>query len=187
MRKITWAALLLASLGASPGDCGGGHGNGQLEEKIQPGNPIDVPFGIYQIVGFQGHAFFQDQILGTEREVYAFEVQRRIATGAPMVIVDVRTVGEFAIAHIPGAVSLPLDVLFTVDSLATLPTDGTPVVVVSGDGHAAAMAAGVLGAMGYPVYVLRFGMIAWKETTDVPVAWPDRKQTIRGLNGALVR
>jgi len=89
------------------------------------------------------------------------------------------------VAHVRDAVNIPLDVLLTPDALVGLPTDGTPLVLVSEDGHAASLAAGVLGAMGYDAYVLRLGMIGWVNSSDVPVSRPDRVQTIRGLNGPL--
>lgn len=66
-----------------------------------------------------------------------------------------------------------------------LPTDGTPIVLVSSNGHAASMAAGVLGTMGYNVYVLRFGMISWASFSDVRIHRADRTQRIQGLGGPL--
>jgi len=182
--------LLLLAVGASSPDCPGGKGGGgnaQFDPKIKPGNPLDLPFGIYQIVGVQGYAFFQDQATGSEREVYAVELQQRIDTGEPVVLVDVRPADQFDEAHIPTSVNVPLDVLFTPEALVGLPSDGTPLVLVSANGHAASLGAGVLGAMGYNVYVLRFGLIGWATSTDVAVPRPDRTQTIRGLGGPLER
>ncbi|HEU4538680.1 MAG TPA: rhodanese-like domain-containing protein, partial [Polyangiaceae bacterium] len=66
-----------------------------------------------------------------------------------------------------------------------LPTDGTPIVLVSANGHAASMAVGLLGAMGYNVYALRLGMIAWASSSDVQIHRTDRTQRIQGLGGAL--
>jgi rhodanese-related sulfurtransferase len=189
VRKIVPITLLLATVAAKPGDCAGGNGGGQgqLEEKIKPGSPVDVSFGNYKIVARQGYAFFQDQVEGTEREVFATELKGRLDAGTPAVVLDVRPPRQYDAGHIPGAINIPVDVLFTPDALVLLPTDGTPLVVVSADGHAAGLAAGVLGAMGYDVYVLRFGMLAWVQTTDVPVSRPDRMQTIRGLDGPIAQ
>ncbi len=69
--------------------------------------------------------------------------------------------------------------------LPVLPTDGTPIILVSSNGHAAAMAAGMLGTIGYNVYVLRFGMISWVTSSDVKVFRSDRNQRIQGLGGAV--
>ncbi|HEU4538679.1 MAG TPA: hypothetical protein VFS00_31375 [Polyangiaceae bacterium] len=76
--------------------------------------------------------------------------------------------------------------LLTEEDLLQLPTDGTPLVVVSADGPDAGLATGLLGAMGYSAYVLRFGLLSRANSTDVKVQRTDKTQRIQGLNGPLV-
>ena len=54
------------------------------------------------------------------------ELKTRIDTGAPLKIIDVRGYGTYARGHLPGAVSVPLDVLPY--SLNDIP-DNIPVVL----------------------------------------------------------
>jgi len=46
-----------------------------------------------------------------ETTVSPQELQRRLAAGQPAYLLDVRTAGEFAAAHVPGAKLIPLDEL----------------------------------------------------------------------------
>jgi rhodanese-related sulfurtransferase len=248
MKKFALAWALLSVGAFVLPNCGDEQeNNGQAESKVEPGSEgaqfeSKVKKGGKPSVsttlckGFSESAltFFQGQLTGGEREVFATELKQRLDTAEPTLVVDVRSVSEYSAAHIPTAVSLPLDQLFaeqlcaatgrhcdghghgdddhddddddddddhddrsvTTSALAStrptgcskppvLPTDGTPIVLVSANGHAAGMAAGVLGAMGYNVYTLRFGMIAWAGSTDVQIHRADKTQRIQGLNGAL--
>ncbi|HEU4404398.1 MAG TPA: rhodanese-like domain-containing protein [Polyangiaceae bacterium] len=160
-------------------------GNGQFDPKIKPGNPLDIQYGIYQLVAGRGQEFFGGQATGTEREVFASELKQRLDAGLPTTVVDIRPPFEYSAAHLPNAINVPLDQLLTDEGLRALPTDGTPLVVVSADGHGAGLAAGLLGAMGYNAYVLRFGLISWVNSTDVKVQRTDRTQRIQGINGPL--
>ena len=47
----------------------------------------------------------------TESSILPQELHRRIAAGQPVRLLDVRTPGEFATAHVPGAQLIPLDAL----------------------------------------------------------------------------
>jgi rhodanese-related sulfurtransferase len=47
--------------------------------------------------------------LQAKTSIQPFELQRLLAEGAPAQLLDVRTPGEFAAAHVPGAKLIPLD------------------------------------------------------------------------------
>jgi rhodanese-related sulfurtransferase len=47
--------------------------------------------------------------LQTENSIQPLELHRRLAEGRPAQLLDVRTPGEFAAAHVPGAKLIPLD------------------------------------------------------------------------------
>jgi len=207
MTKFLPASLLL-SIGAlvlpscSDGQLGA---NAELgEHKVKAGSGPYLPYGICKSLAQDAQQFFQDQSTGSEREVYATELKQLMDTGQPILIVDVRPVPDYGAAHIPSSVNIPLDVLFEEGlcpngnglqcegvndnqgcKAVALPIDGTPIVLVSSNGHAASIAAGVLGTMGYNVYVLRFGMISWAKSLDVQIHRPDKTQRILGLGGPL--
>ncbi len=48
-------------------------------------------------------------IMQTESSIQPLELQRRLAEGGPAQLLDVRTPGEFAAVHVPGAKLIPLD------------------------------------------------------------------------------
>lgn len=177
------------------------------EHRCKAGGKPGLPYGTCKGIVEEAQQFFQGQLAGNEREIFATELKQRLDTGLPTVIVDVRPVPDFSAAHIPTSMNLPVDALFAEDLCPNgsdrscdvndlnngdghcqpmvLPTDGTPIILVSSNGHAASLAAGVLGTMGYNVYVLRFGMIGWAKSTDVQVQQADRTQRIQGLGGPL--
>lgn len=212
---------------------------GLNEGTIKLGGKLAISNTTCKTFSQSAQKFFLDQVTGGEREVLAAELKQRIDEAQPTMIVDVRPLTEFSAAHIPGAINVPLDILFNQalcpnskgccekndddddqgedddrdltsspssasspisaaaapEPVATggsrpstckppiLPTDGTPIILVSSNGHAASMAAGVLGSIGYNVYVLRFGMISWVASSDVKVHRNDRVQRIQGLGG----
>lgn len=88
---------------------------------------------------------------------------RRELAGRPrdLVVLDVRTPGEYARAHIPGARHLPLDRL--ADGVALLGNlKGSRVVCVCATGKRSAVAAVRLKRAGFPnVYNLSGGMFLW--------------------------
>jgi 3-mercaptopyruvate sulfurtransferase SseA len=47
--------------------------------------------------------------LQAKSSIEPLELQRRLAEGGPAQLLDVRTPGEFAAAHVPGAKLIPLD------------------------------------------------------------------------------
>jgi rhodanese-related sulfurtransferase len=209
MRKRLSVLLLLSSGTLAVLGCDGGSID-LSEHKIKPGGKPGLSFAACKDTAASAQAFFGDQSTGSEREVFATELQLQMAAAQPTVIVDVRPVSEYSAGHIPTSVNIPLDVLFEQGLCSTghskqcddgddqdndhddamckplvLPIDGTPIVLVSSNGHAAALAAGVLGTMGYNVFSLRFGMIAWAKSTDVQVQRPDKTQRLQGLGGQL--
>ena len=102
-------------------------------------------------------------------------------------MVDVRPAEEYEKGHLPGAINLPLDVLFRPASLEKLPATGDPILLVCHSGHMESMALGGLAALGYEPYVLRFGMIGWSAETKVKVAGSPGQspEVVRGLGGPI--
>jgi rhodanese-related sulfurtransferase len=88
------------------------------------------------------------------------ELYRRLATGGPIVVLDVRTPTEFQQRHIPGSLLIPLQDL---DSrLAELPQRGIPVAVVSEQGVRGVSACRLLAEYGYTkLHNLDDGLDAW--------------------------
>ena len=56
------------------------------------------------------------------------ELYSRLATGKPVVLLDVRTEAEFTERHIPGSVLIPLQDLET--RIAEVPNSGQPIAVI---------------------------------------------------------
>ncbi|MHA6803801.1 rhodanese-like domain-containing protein [Salinifilum ghardaiensis] len=83
-------------------------------------------------------------------------------------LIDVRTPGEFAAAHIPGSHNAPLDLLREHrEELTTAHED--PIVLVCASGGRAEQARGVLAAAGLGhLSVLEGGMTGWQQH-DAPV------------------
>jgi rhodanese-related sulfurtransferase len=126
---------------------------------------------------------------GATRVVSASEVWEGIRSGKSRYrVVDVRQPEEFERGHVPGALNIPLDVLFRPASLERLPAAGDPILIVCQSGHMESMALGGLAALGYEPYVLRFGMIGWNaETTLKAAGSPGQGDVVRGLGGPLER
>ena len=77
-----------------------------------------------------------------------------------LLIVDVRTVDEYAEGHIAGAINIPLTEV--TDHLDMLPNLDEPILVVCGSGHRSAMAMAALNLLGYDGATSMFaGMNAW--------------------------
>ncbi|MFC3492627.1 rhodanese-like domain-containing protein [Glycomyces rhizosphaerae] len=112
-----------------------------------------------------------------------------IATGPDTLVVDVRTPGEFASAHLPGAINLPLD---QVDAhLRRIVADaGGRMILVCQSGRRAAQCQAKLAAAGLAdTAVLDGGMIAWT-AADGPVVkgrkrW-DLERQVRLVAGGIV-
>jgi rhodanese-related sulfurtransferase len=70
----------------------------------------------------------------TETAVTAPELQRRINAGRAACLLDVRTPGEYAAAHVPGAKLVPLDELDAAAFCRERNGDGSPVYVLCQSG-----------------------------------------------------
>lgn len=90
-------------------------------------------------------------------------------------IVDVRKYDEYCKGTVPGAINIPMNVLFQAQNLQRLPSD-QPILLVCNSGHTASVVNGLLGAMGYNAWTLRFGMIGWRTKSSVTFA--DSKASI---------
>ncbi len=134
-------------------------------------------------------AEFFGRTKGMTRVVGASEVWERLHAGTnPYFVVDVRPAEEYAKGHVPGAVSLPIDVLFRPESLAKLPARGRPLLLVCRSGHSESMALGGLVALGYEPWVMRFGMIGWSAETKVKAGSEAQEpDTVRGVGGPVER
>jgi rhodanese-related sulfurtransferase len=88
------------------------------------------------------------------------ELYRRVATGEPLVIVDVRTEQEFEIAHIPGSLLVPLHEIEA--SLAAIPNHETPIAVICEQGYRSISACRFLAEHGFePLFNVTGGLSAW--------------------------
>jgi len=135
-------------------------------------------------------ARFFERTKGMTRVVLASDVWESIHAGRNRYfVVDVRPADEFAKGHVPGAISLPIDVLFRPASLAKLPSSRTPMILlVCQSGHVESMALGGLAALGYEPYVMRFGMVGWNAETKLKAGSPDQEpDTVRGVGGPIER
>ena len=154
----------------------------------EPGSPAGAPPG-----GADARKHLADFFLRTKgmtRVVSASEVSEGIRTGKSKYrVVDVRPPDEYEKGHVPGAMNIPLDVLFRPTSLEKLPAAGDPILLVCQSGHMESMALGGLAALGYEPYVLRFGMIGWNAETKVKVAGAPGQapEVVHGLGGPIER
>ena len=184
MKKLIVALAVLAA--ASPAFAQVDEGAGDYASNVDRGNPLDVAPGVYASTAKRLADFFG--ATRGARTIFADDLRARIAAGVPQLIVDVRPAADYAKAHVPGAVNLPLDVLFQPDNLNLLPTDGTPVVLVCATGHTESMALGGLVALGYNPYVLRFAMMGWNASTAMKIYSNGQvPQTIFGLGGEVAK
>jgi rhodanese-related sulfurtransferase len=126
---------------------------------------------------------------GITRLVPASRIWESVRAGKDeYVVVDVRPPQEFAKGHVPGAINLPIDVLFRPASLARLPPPGgKPLVLVCQSGHTESMALGGLAALGFEPWVMKFGMIGWSAETQVKAGGPAQQQAdvVHGVGGAV--
>jgi len=158
-------------------------GAGDYASQVAPGNPLHVPPGIYAYSAEKLAEFFA--ATNGARTIFAQDLKARIDAGTPQFILDSRSPADYAKGHVPGAVSIPLNVLFRPENLALLPTDGTPIVVICHTGHTASMALGGLVALGYNPFVLRFAMMGWNASSSQKIWSSTQAQTIYGLGGPL--
>ena len=75
-------------------------------------------------------------------------------------IISVRAPADYATAHVPGAVNLPVAALFTEDGLSQIPAD-KQVIVYCYTGHTAGHATAMLNLLGYDAYSMKYGFCSW--------------------------
>jgi len=93
-------------------------------------------------------------------EIAGEELYRQLATGKPMVLVDVRTEAEFEQGHIPGSRLIPLQSLDA--RIKEVPNSGTPITIMSESGRRSEMACRLLAANDYsPLFDLDGGFNGW--------------------------
>jgi rhodanese-related sulfurtransferase len=98
---------------------------------------------------------------GQVPEISAGELQDRLAHGAKIQILDVRTRLEFAKGHIAGAVNVPIQSIRR--ELAHLDLDGSkPVVTICKTAHRSVPATRLLRAHGFEAVQLAKGMDEWR-------------------------
>jgi rhodanese-related sulfurtransferase len=104
------------------------------------------------------------------REITAATLAQLLNAGSPLALIDVREHGEYNLAHIPGASSVPRRQLEArIGRL--VPFRGAEVVVCDDTGRRAALAARTLEHMGYArVAVLEGGVNRWA-SQDRPTEW----------------
>src|SRR5437764_3302248 len=107
----------------------------------EPGSPTGAPPG-----GADARKHLADFFLRTKgmtRVVSASEVSEGIRTGKSKYrVVDVRPPEEYEKGHVPGAMNIPLDVLFRPASLDKLPAAGHPIRLPCQSAHIQAMPRG---------------------------------------------
>lgn len=175
MRTLALAAAV-AALSLSPGARAG-----------QPA-PAAVPETFREAVAPRDRlADFFGRTKGITRLVPASEVWASIHAGsAKYFVVDVRPAEDYAKGHVPGAINLPIDVLFQPASLARLPARGQAILLVCQGGHTESMALGGLAALGYEPWVMRFGMIGWNAETNVKAGSPLQSgDVVHGVGGPI--
>jgi rhodanese-related sulfurtransferase len=175
MTALAFAVLALPALAQN--------GHGAYASHAARHGPDGIPSGIYAF-NAENFAEFFATTKGA-RSIYAEAVSADIAAGTPQFLLDIRATTDFDKAHVPGAVNIPLAELFQYKNLATLPTDGTKIVIICYTGHTASMAMGGLVSLGYNAWVLRFGMMGWLESSSQKVGSPSVSQTIKGYGGKL--
>ena len=100
----------------------------------------------------------------TETAVNPQELRRRIAAGQPACLLDVRTPGEYAAAHVPGAKLIPLDELDPAAFSRERNGDASPVYVLCQSGGRARRAIEKLNRAGIQGCVLvEGGTQAWMD------------------------
>jgi len=101
--------------------------------------------------------FFRAQL--QHDDITPLEVQQRLAQGERLYLLDVREREEYAEAHIPNSVLIPLRQLSR--KLSSIPKDAT-IIAICRSGNRSGVAADLLRRAGYSnVLNLRGGIIAW--------------------------
>jgi len=89
--------------------------------------------------------------------IEADELMGMLKAGKPLSLIDVRTPDEFRSGHIPGAVSIPLDILPHVDSALFK----GEIILCCASGIRSVKARHILSSMGISSVDLKGGVKAW--------------------------
>ncbi|MEV0324545.1 rhodanese-like domain-containing protein [Streptomyces sp. NPDC050658] len=107
-------------------------------------------------------------------------------------VVDVRTPGEYAGGHLPGALNVPLDRLAEAAEALRAAASRTPLLIVCASGSRSAKGCAALAALGVEAATLAGGTGAWaaeghpvERPAGGRAAWPMDRQ-VRLAAGALV-
>jgi rhodanese-related sulfurtransferase len=101
--------------------------------------------------------FFRAQL--QHDDITPLEVQRRLTQEERLYLLDVREREEYAEAHIPNSVLIPLGQLSR--KLSSIPKDAT-IIAICRSGNRSGVAADLLRRAGYSTVLnLRGGIIAW--------------------------
>lgn len=98
---------------------------------------------------------------GTNIDLSSTDLRRLLDDGTDVRLLDVRTPGEFAAGHIPGALNIPLDQLRAVADELARPHANTLVLVCQAGGRANSAREILTAAGGKKLVVLEGGMTAW--------------------------
>jgi rhodanese-related sulfurtransferase len=174
MRKLELAAVaatLALAAGALAGEAGDGAATPARDAAAQDDRLAD----------------FFGRTKGITRLVPAAEVWEDILSGSKKYfVVDVRPAEDYAKGHVPGAISLPIDVLFQPASLSKLHARGKAILLVCQSGHTESMALGGLAALGYEPWAMRFGMVGWSAETNVKAGSPLQDgDAVHGVGGPI--
>lgn len=96
------------------------------------------------------------------KECTVADVQRRLAAGEKLTLVDVREESEYAAGHVPGAIHIGKGVMER-DVETKIPDSATEVILYCGGGFRSALAADNLQKMGYTNVISMDG--GWRDWT----------------------
>ncbi|MBL8866090.1 MAG: sulfurtransferase [Planctomycetia bacterium] len=96
------------------------------------------------------------------KECTVADVQKRLAAGEKLTLVDVREESEYAAGHVPGAIHIGKGVMER-DVEAKIPDPNTEVILYCGGGFRSALAADNLQKMGYTNVISMDG--GWRDWT----------------------
>ncbi|MBX3397377.1 MAG: sulfurtransferase [Gemmataceae bacterium] len=96
------------------------------------------------------------------KECTVADVQKRLAAGEKLTLVDVREESEYAAGHVPGAIHIGKGVMER-DVEAKIPDPNTEIILYCGGGFRSALAADNLQKMGYTNVISMDG--GWRDWT----------------------
>jgi rhodanese-related sulfurtransferase len=134
-------------------------------EAHAPGGPYELPSSLAVDVVGAADAYFGGGPRFLEAAALFENLNDGDAENDPYII-SLRSAEDYGKGHIPGAVNMDVKGLFTLENLATIPSE-QEVVVVCYTGQAAAQATAALNMLGYDAYSLLHGMSSWTSDPEV--------------------